>query len=328
MGSSVWAGLMPLQEAWELTEVSSLAQYSPRSVKTALEDIGFLGDVEASHTAQPIAAHFELHIEQGPVLEDRGRKIAAVTQGQAYSWWEVTVKGRDAHAGTTPLEARSDAMRAAANMIRAADHAAWAFSGLATVGSIEAQPGSINTIAHTVKFTLDIRHRKHDSLSKLFEGCRKAFERVATEQSGRGVEFSMKPLTKNDTVIFDRGCVMAIEDSATAVLAEAKGLVNQERRPMRLISGAGHDSCAVSHVAPAAMIFTPTRNGMSHTPDEYCKPEDCILGAQTLMGAALRYDLDMPGYRSKSEEGTRMQERKAEEDRRRVAEDTKMQGAN
>jgi acetylornithine deacetylase/succinyl-diaminopimelate desuccinylase-like protein len=88
-----------------------------RTMKQELERIGFLGETPASHEAQPIGAHFELHIEQGPILEDEQRKIGVVTGAQGYNWYEVEVKGRDSHAGTTPLSARKDALLGAAKMI-------------------------------------------------------------------------------------------------------------------------------------------------------------------------------------------------------------------
>lgn len=282
---------MTLEEAWDMKEVPSLAQDSRTlcNVKQELERIGFLGDVEASYRAQPIAAHFELHIEQGPILEDEGLKIGVVDRAQAYNWFEVEVTGRDSHAGTTPFNLRSDPMVAAASMITQAKKVAEAHGGLATVGIIQALPGSINTIPHTVRFTLDIRHHETATLKQQYSTTHKEFESIADSQ-GKNVNFTLKTWTLNEATKFDEGVVDAIEASAAAALPAA-GAAGGKRLFKRMVSGAGHDSCAVQTRLPAGMIFTPTRRGMSHCPDEYCSPEDCELGAQVLLGAVLRYEL-------------------------------------
>lgn len=291
MASGVWAGSTPLQQAWDCPEVETLRQGpTRRTVKQELERIGFLGDVPASHEAQPIGAHFELHIEQGPILEDEKQKIGVVRGGQAYSWYEIKVRGRDSHAGTTPMAARKDAMLAAAKMIVASNAAAKKHSGLATTGIINGLPGSINTMAHTVKFSLDVRHPSTEAVAAIIAECREAFDSIAKNESERGVEVNWATLTEYAAVEFDQGCISAVEESATAACSELPGASSEKGLWRHMISGAGHDSCQVSKRSPTAMIFTPTRNGMSHTPDEYCSPEDCALGAQVLLGAVLRYD--------------------------------------
>jgi hydantoinase/carbamoylase family amidase len=291
VSSGVWAGSIGLQEAWNCQEVSPSGDGSKRAtLKEELERIGFLGDVPASYKSQPIAAHFELHIEQGPILEDEGRKIGVVTGAQAYRWYEVEIKGRDSHAGTTPLSARKDALLAAARMIVASNQVAREASGLVTTGILRAEPGSVNTLAHTVKFTLDIRHPEDDMVAEMVVKCQEIFTKIAKEDCERGVEVKWKCLTENRAAKFDAACIEAIEQSAEEACA---GLPTKSRGYTlwkRMASGAGHDSCHVSKRSPTAMIFTPTRNGMSHTPDEYCSPEDCILGAQVLLGAVMRYD--------------------------------------
>jgi hydantoinase/carbamoylase family amidase len=294
VSSGVWAGSIPLQTAWDTAEVPTLMtdpSSAPRTMKQELERIGFLGDVPASHEANPIGAHFELHIEQGPILEDERQKIGVVTGAQGYNWYEVTVRGRDSHAGTTPLAARKDALLGAARMIAASNDVARELAGLITTGIFRAEPGSVNTMAHTVRFTLDIRHPSNEKLAEMVARCREAFDRIAKVECERGVKVEWTTLTENVAVEFHQDCIAAVEEAAEEVcggLTEAK---NEGKKLWRhMSSGAGHDSCNVSRRAPTAMIFTPTRNGMSHTPDEYCSPEDCILGAQVLLGAVLRYD--------------------------------------
>ncbi|KAI5460941.1 putative hydantoin utilization protein C, partial [Mariannaea sp. PMI_226] len=290
VSSGVWAGSIPLETAWSCLEVTPTNNPKPRTLKQELERIGYLGEVPASHVSQPIAAHFEIHIEQGPILEDGGLKVGVVTGAQAYSWYEIKVKGRDSHAGTTPLSARKDSLLAAAKMIVASNKVAKSLSGLITTGIIRAVPGSVNTMASSVEFTLDVRHLSDDKLSQMVSQCQEAFDKIAKEDSERGVEVEWTCLTENSAVRFHDDCIAAIEQSADEVCNQLPGASNGKRLWTWLMSGAGHDSCHVSKRCPTAMIFAPTRNGMSHTPDEYCSPEDCIISAQVMLGAVIRYD--------------------------------------
>ncbi|KAH7024849.1 putative hydantoin utilization protein C [Microdochium trichocladiopsis] len=300
VASGVWAGTIPLETAWNLAEVTADSKASTTATKTTmkreLERIEFLGDTPASHTAQPMAAHFELHIEQGPVLEDTGRKVGVVTGAQAHSWFRVAVAGSDSHAGTTPLALRQDAMLAACKMVVAANAVAKKHGGLITTGILAGLPGSVNTIPHTVMFTLDVRHVRDQVAAEMVADCQRQFEEIAREDSERGVKVSWTTLTENAAVVFHPDCVRAVEEAVEEVcsaLAAESGSVpdREDGRPWQhMTSGAGHDSCNTSKVCPTAMIFAPTRKGRSHTPDEYCPPEDCVTGAQVLLGAVLRYD--------------------------------------
>ncbi len=286
VASAVWSGAIPLHTGWNCTEAAVFAEPGrpPQTMKQELARIGYLGAARASHAAQPIAAHFELHIEQGPVLERERRRIGVVTGAQACHWFEVAVRGRDSHAGTTPLAARKDALLAAAKMVVAANAAARALGGVATVGGLRALPGNINTIAHTAAFSLDVRHQHDAGAAAIVARCRAAFAAIAREDSDLGVDVAWTTLVESKAVHFDPACIRAVEAAAAAASAcGAQGA-------MPIISGATHDSCHVSTRCPTAMIFTPTKDGLSHTPTEYCKPEDCVLGAQVLMGAVLLYD--------------------------------------
>lgn len=292
ISSGVWAGSIPLETGWNCQEVASLATGPTlQTLKQELQRIRFFGDVPASHEAQPIAAHFELHIEQGPILEDEKKKIGVVTGAQAYSWFEVEVTGRDSHAGTTPMAARKDALLAAAKMIVASNGVANDSSGLITTGILDAHPGSVNTLPRTVKFTLDVRHPSTEEVEKMVSRCRETFDRIAKEDSGKGVDIRWKTLTENTAVEFHKDCIKAIEQAAEEAAKQLSDAQQDGGKLWRhMLSGAGHDSCHTSKRCPTAMIFTPTRNGMSHTPDEYCSPEDCVIGAQVLLGAVVRYD--------------------------------------
>ncbi|CAK7233645.1 hypothetical protein SCUCBS95973_008664 [Sporothrix curviconia] len=301
MASGVWAGVTPLETAWNTTETPAAAAIygnseKPATVKDELQRIGFLGDTPATHTAMPMAAHFELHIEQGPILETEQRKIGVVEGAQGYAWYEVTVRGRDAHAGTTPLHTRKDALLAAAQMIVAGNDVALSESastpdqkGVVTTGVISALPGTPNTIPHTAQFTLDIRHPRPARLAAMVDACRSQFAAIAAKTTG--IEVDWKCLSDNAPAIFHPDCVAAVQAAAeeeVETVTTREGATQQGWR--RMWSGAGHDSCNVSKHYPASMIFAVTRDGLSHTPVEYCSPENCIVGAQVLLGAVLRFD--------------------------------------
>lgn len=261
-------------------------------MKQELSRIGYLGDTPASHTSFPIGAHFELHIEQGPILEDTARKIGVVTGAQAHSWFEVVVSGSDGHAGTTPMSMRQDSVLAAARMIVASNEIAKRHQGLITTGIVGGLPGSVNTVPHTAKFTLDVRHTSDATLAEMVEQCHAQFEEIAKHNSERGVEVSWKTLTENKAVVFHQDCVKAVEEAAEEYCSQLPnhGDAVESKRWQHITSGAGHDSCHVNKICPTAMIFAPTRKGRSHTPDEYCPAGDCVAGAQVLLGAVLRYD--------------------------------------
>lgn len=289
MASGVWAGAIPLETAWSCAEATK-TEDEPKTIKQELERIGYLGSIPASHTAQPTAAHFDLHIKQGPVLEERNERVGVATGAQACQWHEIEVKDRDSHAGTTPMESRKDSSLAAAKMIVASNKVSHEYGGLVITGIVKASAGSVNTMAHMTSFTLDMRHLSDQVLEKMVLDCHEKFDVIATEDSERGVEVRWKMLTDNKAVAFHQDCIEAVEQAVEGVCAGLLTTSPNQRLWRHMLSGAGHDSCHVSGVSPTAMIFAPTWNGLSHTPDEYCKQEDCILGAQVLLAAVLHYD--------------------------------------
>lgn len=145
-------------------------------------------------------------------------------------------------------------------------------------------------MAHTVRFTLDIRHPSDSQLSETVTQCRKLFDKIAREDCESGVDVRWTCLTENEVAEFHEDCIGAIEQSAMDTCGQLPDNSPDQKLWKRMVSGASHDSVQVNKRSPTAMIFTPTRNGLSHTPVEYCSPEDCTLGAQVLLGAVLRYD--------------------------------------
>lgn len=293
VSSGVWAGAVPLEKAWNLAEVSPSGEdgKTKRTMKQELERIGYLGGTKCDYNTNPFAAHFELHIEQGPVLEAEKRRVGVVKGVQAFKWFDITVKGRDTHAGTTPFYARKDAMLCAAKMIVESNAVAKKHGGLATTGILTQEPGSVNTMAHTVRFTLDIRHVEDSVLKTIEAECDAAFAKIAGKDSEAGCEVEWKELVDSPAVKFHEDCIMAVEEAAEEVCTDLPQTASDGGKLWKhMISGAGHDSCYTNRRVPTSMIFAVTKDGVSHNPKEFASDEDCAVGTQVLLGAVLRFD--------------------------------------
>ncbi|KAL7267133.1 hypothetical protein RUND412_010292 [Rhizina undulata] len=181
VSSGVWSGAVSLEDAWSLQEVGP---ENTATVKSELQRIGYLGPLAASHTAMPLGAHFELHIEQGPGLEQSGKIVGVVEGIQAYRWYTITVKGREAHTGTTPFPSRSDALLAAARMIVKSNEIASWWNGLASTGILNVTPGSVNVIPGKVTFSLDVRHKDDGTLAKIVQSMKQEFHEIANNANG------------------------------------------------------------------------------------------------------------------------------------------------
>lgn len=158
-------------------------------------------------------------------------------------------------------------------MLVAANTVAKKYDGLATTGIFTTDPGTVNTMAHTVKFTLDLRHVKDEVLAEMVKECEAEFQRISHDDSEKGCEVDWELLVDSPAVKFNQECISVVEQSAADVCSTLpQNAEGKLWRPM--ISGAGHDSCYTNRVCPTSMIFTPTRSGISHNPTEYCSPED------------------------------------------------------
>ncbi|KAF2803521.1 amidase [Mytilinidion resinicola] len=291
VSSGVWSGHIPLSTAHSLREVHP----GTATLSSELSRIGYLGTVPASHNAVPMAAHFELHIEQGPLLESTSRKIGIVKGVQAYRWYTVTVTGQDCHTGTTDFENRADALLAAAKMILHSHRLATARGALASTGILNLKPGSTNTVPGSVRFSLDIRAPADSTVDMLEADVLADFARIAAGEEvdgisdgctpGRPCEVSFTTDSVSPAVKFHPDCIHAVTEAAGSALGP-----EAEKLTMEMVSGAGHDSVYTSKRVPTSMIFVPCRDGISHNPREYTSPEDCALGAQVLLQAVLRYD--------------------------------------
>ncbi|RDB44516.1 Zn-dependent hydrolase [Halomonas sp. DQ26W] len=263
--------------AGEFSEAYALSRQDCDGVTLgqALEATGFAGEMPVGEPR--LAGYFELHIEQGPVLEEENEAIGVVTGAQGMRWFDVTLRGQTAHAGPTPMGYRRDALAGAARLIdRLQSHALADASGgsKVTVGCLDIDSPSRNVVPGEVRFTLDLRHveeRELDALEALFE------RELAAVAETFGVETRSERVWASPVVEFDAGCVDAVERAALA-----QGVPYR-----RMMSGAGHDAVYVSRVAPTSMIFIPCRDGISHNEAEYASPEHCALGAEVLCDALI-----------------------------------------
>ena len=165
-------------------------------------------------------------------------------------------------------------MLCAAKLIVGSNEIAKQHGGLTTTGILTQQPGSINTMAHTVMFTLDIRHKVDADLTSIEKECRLEFERIASQDSEKGCSIEWKELVDSPAVKFHPDCIEAVQASAKQVCANLPATASDGELWKSMISGAGHDSCYTNRRCPTSMIFTVTKEGVSHNPQEYCSPED------------------------------------------------------
>lgn len=300
VSSGVWAESIPLQKAHDTKSV--IPANDTATMKSELERIGYLGSVPASYKSTPIAAHFELHIEQGPILEAENRRIGVVQGVQSYKWFTLTVKGRDSHTGATQFRHRADSLLTASKMILASHKIAHRHRALASTGILNLRPGSTNTVPGHVQFSLDIRAPQDETVNAVEEECRDAFSKIIDGENVEGVNAGCAESERkcslewrtdfvSPATHFHKDCIQCVQDASIDLCGhgEVDGL-NIGNFGKLMLSGAGHDSVYTSKHCPTSMIFVPCRDGVSHNPAEYSSPEACADGANVLLGAVLRYD--------------------------------------
>jgi N-carbamoyl-L-amino-acid hydrolase len=243
----------------------------------ALAAIGQQGSARCGD--HPLSAFFELHIEQGPILEAEGVDVGAVTGVQGIRWFEVTVTGQDAHTGATPMRLRKNALMGAARIIQEVDRIAHAHPPLAvaTVGSMQVKPNSPNVVPGEVFLTIDMRHPETAVLQAMEDELAAMLAGVGAPLA---VEVAWTKIWDQPPVVFDARCVEAVRNAARVSSLSVRDMV----------SGAGHDAAYVARVAPTAMIFAPCKGGISHNESEFTSKEQCAAAAQVLLQAVLDYD--------------------------------------
>ncbi|QHM91883.1 M20 family metallo-hydrolase [Acetobacter pasteurianus] len=272
MCSGVFAGIFTEAEVLEKRDRAGIR------FGDELDAIGYRGEEICGQ--HPISAYFELHIEQGPILEAEDKTIGIVTGIQGARWYEVTVRGKDAHAGSTPMTLRHDALVATAGMIEAVSKVAKAHgpSAVGTVGLIENRPNSSNVVPGEVFFTVDIRDPDDAVVLRMEQELKALMEKIASDNK---VTVDIVQIWDAPAVHFDPSCVDMVEQTTLE-----KGYTAR-----RIVSGPGHDAGYLAHVAPTAMIFVPCKDGLSHNEEESILEEDAEKGANVLLGAILKADV-------------------------------------
>ena len=271
LGSGVFA------RALDETAVLDTRDREGRALVDELERIGYRGTERCGD--HPLDSYFELHIEQGPILEAEQKAIGVVDGVQGMRWYDVSLEGRASHAGTTPMALRRDAGVAAAELIVGVRRLVEALGrgALATAGVIDAYPNSRNVVPSRVFVTIDLRNPTSEGLDHMEQALREIVAQCGARQR---VEARVERIWDSPPVRFDDACVAAVRQAATA-----RGLAARD-----ITSGAGHDAVYVSRVAPTAMIFVPCRDGVSHNELESATAEHVEAGASVLLDSVLFRD--------------------------------------
>ena len=270
LGSLVYVGGMALEEALDVQAVDDGARLGDE-----LDRIGYAGPLPCPAATFP-HCYLELHIEQGPILEDEGIEVGVVEGVQGISWTELTIAGQSAHAGTTPMRLRRDPGYVAAELTTFVRRLTVELGGsqVATVGRVEVRPNLVNVVPSVVTITVDLRNTDESVLAEAERRLVAECERLAAAER---VTIERRSLARFEPVEFDAEMVDLVERSA--------GELGYSTR--RMPSGAGHDAQMLARVCPTAMIFTPSANGLSHNIAEYTAPADLERGANVLLRAIL-----------------------------------------
>ena len=268
LASGVFAGV--LEESWAKDRKDA----DGKSFGAELERIGWQGDEPVG--SRKMKAFFELHIEQGPILEDEGIDIGVVTHGQGLYWLEVTLTGKESHTGSTPMYKRRNAGLGMARVIELVHEVAMDYqpNAVGTIGQIDVHPNSRNIIPGRCVFTVDIRSPSKETLDTMRERIEDGIDLIA---DALDIDVSVDEVGHFDPVTFDETCVTAIRDAA-----EALGYSHRN-----IVSGAGHDACWINRVAPTAMVMCPCVDGLSHNEAEEISKEWATAGANVLMRAVV-----------------------------------------
>ena len=268
LASGVFANMHTLEWAYDREDAEG------KKFGDELARIGWKGDEKVGD--REMRAFFELHIEQGPILEAENKDIGVVTHGQGLSWTQVTITGKESHTGSTPMPMRKNAGLGMAKVLQLVDEIAWSHApdAVGAAGHIDVYPNSRNVIPGKAIFTIDFRSPELDVItdmeSRLKEGAKKICENM-------GLEIEFEKVGGFDPVKFDDGCVSAIRDAA-----ERLGYSHRD-----IISGAGHDACWINRLYPTAMVMCPCVDGLSHNEAEEISLEWARAGADVLFHAVV-----------------------------------------
>ncbi|MBZ9707200.1 Zn-dependent hydrolase [Mesorhizobium sp. ESP7-2] len=268
MASGVFAGVLDQADVYEHADKNG------KKFGEELERIGWKGTEKVGD--RKIHAFFELHIEQGPILEDEGIDIGVVTHGQGLKWLQVTLTGKEAHTGSTPMPKRRNAGLGMARVIELVHEIAMDYQpdAVGAVGHMEVYPNSRNIIAGRTVFTIDIRSPEKEVLDAMDGRIREGIDTIC---DALDIRYEIEQVGHFDPVTFDKGCVKAIRDAADRL-----GYTHRN-----IVSGAGHDACWINRVAPTAMVMCPCVDGLSHNEAEEITKEWAAAGADVLFHAVV-----------------------------------------
>ncbi|MGQ7845667.1 Zn-dependent hydrolase [Granulosicoccus sp. 3-233] len=268
VASGVFAGMHTLEWAYDRTDAEG------KRLGDELQRVGYLGEEEVG--ARKMHAFFELHIEQGPILENEGKDIGVVTHGQGLKWLEVTLIGKESHTGSTPMPMRVNAGLGMARMTELVNEIALSHAphAVGAIGHCDVYPNSRNIIPGKTVFTVDFRHPEKDVITDMETRFRAGAKEIA---DGIGLQMSIEEVGGFDPVAFDENCVTAVRNAA-----ERLGYSHRD-----LVSGAGHDACWINRVAPTAMVMCPCVDGLSHNEAEEISPEWAAAGTNVLFHAVV-----------------------------------------
>ncbi|UCG09162.1 MAG: Zn-dependent hydrolase [Desulfobacterales bacterium] len=270
LGSSIWTGKL------DLTRLSAIKDTDGVTYAEAMVRAGFEVSDASLLEPQKLRAMLEVHIEQGAVLEKRGYRIGLVEAIAGIQHLDITIIGRADHAGTTPMDDRSDALQAAARIITAVEEIAQKIGSntVATIGRIACEPGQANVIPGRVKFSLDVRNPNKAILDSTVAAINQAVNDICGK---RHLGFEIIPL--------DTAPPVSLSNEILDLMVEK----TRERHvePLRMISGAGHDSALLADVTETGMIFVPSKKGRSHCPQEFTRLEDIGLGCELLLSTVV-----------------------------------------
>ena len=266
IGSAVFSGLTTLQDGWSCRDSEG------NTIKQELERIGYAGNDNFSN--YKIHASLELHIEQGPILENHNELIGIVTGALGQKWYDVEFTGMASHAGTTPMEVRQDALLGLAEAVLEVNTIGKNEKpeGRATVGMVKITPNSRNVISDKAWFSVEFRHPSEKGLQRMDQQLSEKVHQIAEKLN---LTYSIRPILSFPPLPFDKTCIEVVRKVAQNL--------NYPHRTM--VSGAGHDSCNISKIAPTSMIFIPCIKGISHNEKEEIKPEWMSAGANVLLNA-------------------------------------------
>ena len=268
VASGVFAGVHSLDWAYSREDSEG------KTFGEELKRINWIGDEEVG--SRKMKAFFELHIEQGPILELEEKEIGVVTHGQGLSWLEITLTGKESHTGSTPMPMRVNAGLGMARITQLVDEIAHSYkpNAVGAIGQCDIYPNSRNIIPGKAVFTVDFRHPEKSIISSMEKELRLGAEKIAKEI---GLTLEIESVGGFDPVTFDPDCVSMIRASA-----EKLGYGYRD-----LVSGAGHDACWINKVAPTAMVMCPCVGGLSHNEAEEITQKWASAGADVLLHSVL-----------------------------------------